>query len=263
MYTSVETTMKKILFFIALLLSSILILYCIKKPITETNNGNYPVLLVGTNAEYKPFCFIENGEIMGFDIDVIKEIAKRLDKQLVIKDLSFDALLPELQLGNLHIVAAGMTPTKKRGKIVLFTKPHFEGSGFVLYVKRNSSITSIDDLKGKTIAVNEGYTTDIFISQFPDITILRLSAASVAEGLLALQSGRTDAFLVAESVIKPLLNKEIAEQYNAITISDTMESTAFAVSKHHASLLPLIDKEIEAMKKDGTIEKLVKKWNLT
>jgi len=254
--------MKKISFFIALLLASILILYFIKKPNSDLRNTDYPVLLVGTNAEYKPFCFIQDGEIVGFDIDVIKEIATRLNKQLVIKDLSFEALLPELQLGNLHAVAAGMTPTGERKKTVLFANPHFEGKGFVLCTKKGNNIKSIMDLKGKAVAVNEGYTADLFISQFSDIQIFRLSAASVAEGLLALQSGRADAFIVAESAIKQLMSGDDSENYIITPIPNTTESTAFAISKHHAQLLPLINREIDAMKKDETIAILAKKWDL-
>jgi len=255
--------MKKILLFIGLLVASIFVLFVMKKPSPHSNNSDYPVLLVGTNAEYKPFCFIENGEIVGFDIDVIKEIAKRMHKQIVIKDLSFDALLPELQLGNLHVVAAGMTPTEKRGKIVLFSKSHFEGEGFVLYVNHGSPITRFEDLQGKTVAVNEGYSADTYISQFSDINVLRLSAASVAEGLLALQSGRADAFIVAKSAIKPILQGEAGKQYDSIAIPDTFEASAFAISKHHAHLLPLIDREIDSMKKDGTLKELVKKWDIS
>lgn len=121
----------------------------------------------------------------------------------------------------------------------------------------------MDDLKGKTVAVNEGYSTDIFISQFSDINVLRLSAASVAEGILALQSGRADAFLVAENAIKPLADEKLNAQYDVVSIPDSVESISFAISKHHAQLLPLIDREIDAMKKDGTIAALEKKWDLS
>lgn len=255
--------MKKISFFIALLIVSIALLYITKKPNRNIPPVDYPVLLVGTNAEYKPFCFIDQGEIVGFEIDVIKEIAKRLNKQIVIKDLSFEALLPELQLGNLHIIAAAITPTEKRSRVVLFAHPHFSGSGFVLYTKNESTIKTIEDLKNKTVAVNEGYITDTYISQYPNINVLRLSAASIGEGILALQAGRADAFLITRNVIKSIPNDELMMQYNEIEIPNTIESSAFAISKYHSQLLPLINQEIDLMKNDGTLEVLAKKWDIS
>src|SRR5689334_7225030 len=67
-------------------------------------------LLVGVNAEFPPFTFIKDGIIVGFDIDLIRAISDQLHLQLILKDMSFDALLPELQLGHIHLIAAGLTP---------------------------------------------------------------------------------------------------------------------------------------------------------
>jgi arginine/lysine/histidine transporter system substrate-binding protein len=223
----------------------------------------YPVLLVGTNAEYQPFTFIKNREIVGFDIDIIKETAKRLNKQIVIKDMSFDALLPELQVGNLHVVAAGLTPTEERAKRVLFTTPHLKTGGFVFCIKKGSTIKSLEDLKGKTVVVNEGYAAEQFISQFKDIKLLRLSSASVSEGLLALDADRGDAFIVAKAAIAPLLKDEKQKKkYDIFPARNTVEPNALAVSKHHAALIDSIEKVLFEMKQDGTIDRLAKKWEL-
>src|SRR5689334_13273402 len=70
-------------------------------------------LIVGTNSEFQPFSFKEGDTITGFDIDVIEEVGKRLDKKIRLKDLPFEALIPEVQLGNIHVIAGGITPTKE------------------------------------------------------------------------------------------------------------------------------------------------------
>src|SRR5579862_9191815 len=64
-------------------------------------------IVIGTNAEFPPFSFIdEQGAVTGFDIDVAKEVFKRLGKQMTIKDMAFDMLIPEIQQGSIHVIAA-------------------------------------------------------------------------------------------------------------------------------------------------------------
>ena len=88
--------------------------------------------IVGTNAEYPPFCSVENGNIVGFDIDIAKDIAKRLGKEIIIKDMAFEALIPELQIGKIHFAAAGLTPTPEKAKKVLFTEPYLKGDPLLI-----------------------------------------------------------------------------------------------------------------------------------
>ena len=76
------------------------------------------ILVVGTNAEFAPFSFREGNKIVGFDIDIAREVCQRLGKEMELKDMPFDALLPELTLGSVHFVAAGMSCTEERAKRV-------------------------------------------------------------------------------------------------------------------------------------------------
>ena len=72
--------------------------------------ANTNTVIVGTNSEFPPFSFREGDDIIGFDIDVIQEVLKRLNKEIIYKDMPFDALIPEIQVGNIHIIAAGHDP---------------------------------------------------------------------------------------------------------------------------------------------------------
>ena len=89
-----------------------------------TPGKSFDTIIVGTNTECAPFSFKEDDTIVGFDIDVITEVIKRLNKKIVLKDMPFDALIPEIQIGNIHVIAAGMTPTPERAQRTLFTQPH-------------------------------------------------------------------------------------------------------------------------------------------
>src|SRR5205085_10630536 len=100
--------MKKTSLFIVITLIaaiSAIIWYKAEKPITSSDSID--TIIVGINTEFPPFAFKEGDTITGFDIDVITEVFKRLNKKTVYKDMPFDALIPEIQLGNIHVIAAG------------------------------------------------------------------------------------------------------------------------------------------------------------
>ena len=225
-------------------------------------------IIVGTNAEFQPFSFKDNDNITGFDIDVIQEVLKRLNKQIVIKDMPFDALIPEIQLGNIHVIAAGITPTPERAERALFTRPHLAaGNPLVIILRqaqdeREKRIPTLDDLAGKTVVVNEGYLADSFMSEQPGVHILRLSSAAVSDGMLALESGRADAFVTALHSIQPYFEKHNQSNFSVTPIPGTEESSAFAVSKHYPELRDYIQITLDRMQEDGTLDTLKRKWNL-
>ena len=230
-----------------------------EKPILPTKT-----IIVGTNAEFQPFTFKKNGKIVGFDIDVIAEVSKRIDKEMVLKDMPFDALIPEIQLGNIHVIAASMTPTKERAKRVLFTKPYFDSDPLVIItsVKNQETIKKVQDLVGKRVAVNEGYTADMYMSKIEGIDLKRLYSTMISEGLLALQSNRADAFVASRSSTQPYFEQYGTQEFNVVPIEGTEETDALAISKHYPELHTEIQEALDAMQEDGTLQQLKKKWGL-
>ena len=221
-------------------------------------------IIIGTNTEFPPFSFkSDNGDIVGFDIDIIQEVFKRIDKETIIKDMPFDALIPEIQIGNIHVIAAGMSPTDERAQRTLFTKPHLTGNPLlIISPKEKEPLTTVADLAGKTVVVNEGYVADSFMSEQPAVTLVRLSSALVSDGILALQSGRADAFVAASFSMKPYFEKHDKNAFYITPIPSTEEASAIAISKHYPDLFYLIQSTIDMMIADGTIEAFKKKWNL-
>jgi polar amino acid transport system substrate-binding protein len=220
------------------------------------------VLVVGTNAEFPPFTTInEQNQIVGFDIDIATEVAKKLNKTMEIKDRSFDMLIPEAQNGSVHIIAAGMTATPERAKQLIFTKPYLKGEPLVVVTLKKNPITSIDDLNGKSVVVNEGYTADTYMSARPEVNIKRLPAP--AESILELQTEKSFAYVSALNAVKPFLQKFGEDTFNVFKIAGTDENTAMGISKHYPELLEQIQLILDQMEADGTIEELKKKWNLS
>jgi len=256
--------MKKISLYIIIaiiILTSFMIWYKAEKTIISAQPLD--TIIVGTNAEFQPSSFKQDEDITGFDIDVITEVLKRLNKKIVLKDMPFDALLPEIQLGNIHVIAAGITPTQERAQRALFTRPHLSGNPLVIISQKNNLITSIDDLAGKTVVVNEGYVADSYVSEYPAINLIRLSSAAVSDGMLALESGRADAFITALHPMKPYFEKYDINNFSVTPIPNTEESSAFAISKHYPELRDYIQNKLDQMQNDGTLDALKKKWNLS
>ena len=218
------------------------------------------ILIVGTNAEYRPFSFIENNQVVGFDIDIVKEIAQRMGKKLQLKDMSWTALIPEIQLGRIHVIAAGMTPTKERSNQVFFTKPHYTGDPLLLISKQDKPINSMQELTGKTVVVNEGFTADIYISHMQGLHVIRL--ASVADAFLTLSSCRANAFISAQTSVQAFFEQYGQDLFHVVILPDIEDYTALAVSKKHPELYERIQQILHGMQEDGTLKKLKQKWKL-
>jgi ABC-type amino acid transport substrate-binding protein len=260
-----KLSMKKIslaITIVVIIITSAFVWYRAEKRVVYTPQSD--TIIVGTNAEFPPFSLKHDDAIIGFDIDVITQVLKRLNKHMVIKDMPFDALIPEIQLGNIHIIAAGITPTPERAQRALFTRPHLAaGNPLIIISHRNQPLTTLQDLAGKTVVVNEGYTSDTFMSEQHSVNLLRLSSAAVSDGMLALESGRADAFVTALHSIKPYFKVHDSSTFSITPIPSTDETSAFAISKYYPELRDYIQVTLDRMQEDGTLANLKSKWNLS
>lgn len=214
-------------------------------------------LVVGTNAEFPPFSYIENKKIVGFDIDVAHEVAKRLGKTIQLKDMPFDALIPDIILGHVDFVAAGMSYTEERAKRVSFTKSYITNDPLVIFSKQK---LALENLVGKEVVVVEGVTADLFISSKPGINITRLPTQ--ADAFMAVKSGRADAFITAKSTVEAFLKVQKPSSFTTTLIEGTGETCALMVPKNKKQLLIDIQNALDDMQNDGTLNKMKVKWKL-
>ena len=224
---------------------------------------DFETIIVGTNAEFEPFSFIENNEIVGFDIDIVKEVINRLGKNIKLKDMPFPLLIPEIQTGAIHLIAGGISPTPEREKRMLFTKPYVENDPFIVVQPAQSAkIETADDLIGKSVIVNQGYTADNYISAIDGIEVIRLSSAKIDDGLLALKNNKADAYIASKSSLLPYIEKQTERIFQYTPLKGSEESFALAVSKKYPKLLNEVQSVLDDMQKDGTIQSLRNKWKL-
>lgn len=211
-------------------------------------------LIVGTNAEYPPFSFNNGTAIVGFDIDVAREIGSRMNKKLKLVDMSFEILMPALKAQKIDLVAAGLSYTEERAKEVFFTVPYLQ-CGFAIISRRDNPIT-IDDVKNVVVTVNQGYENE---TQAKILGIDNtLSLPSPADSFLALKSKKADAYII-ESFIFKSLSEEKRKDYFSVAIPNAQ--TTFSMACADKKTLQDINAILQSMAQDGFMTKLKKRWN--
>ncbi len=126
-------------------------------------------LYVGTNAEFEPFEYREGENIVGFDIELIGEISKLINKDIEVEDMAFDGLLPALQTKKIDLIIAGMTATEERKKFVNFSESYYKSQQAIVVNKDENGINNFDNLIGKEVGVVLGYTGDIIVSEMANV----------------------------------------------------------------------------------------------
>ena len=154
---------------------------------------NANVLVMGTNATFKPFEYKEGDKVVGFDVELASEIAKEMGAELKIEDMSFDGLLPALESGQIDLAVAGMSVTEERAKNALFSDSYYVASQQII-VKEESPIRNRYELVGKKIGVQLGTTGDQMAQQINGAKVIQFpTAPSVLQELV---SGRLDAAIL-------------------------------------------------------------------
>lgn len=213
-------------------------------------------IYVGTNAEFPPFEYLENGEITGFDMDLVHEIGKLVDADIKIVDMGFDGLLPALQMKKVDLVIAGMTANEERMKTVSFTQPYYTASQVIIVKDGNDSIKSFADLKGKKVGVMLGFTGDMVVNEIDGVKIERFNAAYA--GIMALQAGKVEAIVLDSEPAK-----NYVAQNKGLVLADAdaeQEEYAIAVRKNDKALLEKVEKALSEIKANGTYDKLIQKY---
>ncbi|MBC7122824.1 MAG: basic amino acid ABC transporter substrate-binding protein [Pseudothermotoga sp.] len=216
---------------------------------------------VGTSADFPPFEYIENGQFVGFDMDLMREIAKIAGFELKFVDMSFDSLIPALRAGQIDVAAAAMTITDERKMVVDFSMPYWTADQSII-VKADSDLT-ITVLFGKyRIGVQTGTTGDLWCTEnlvekglLPERNLKRYDTFILA--LSDLLNGNIDA-IVLDS---PVANRFAATKpVKVVGIIVTGEQYGIAVRKGNKELLDKIDQALKTLIETGKINELIDKY---
>lgn len=217
-------------------------------------------LTVCSDIPYKPFEFEdENGEYVGFDIDLLTAIAKKLDLKISVQDVGFDALQSgtTLAAGTCDVGASAMTITDDRKANIDFSDPYVDSLQSLL-VRADSGIKSINDLDGKNVGVQQGTTGETYASENAKGAQL-VQYPSDGELWPAMQAGQIDAILQDQPV--NYVHEEDDPAYKIVETYPTDETYGFAFAKGEKDeLRDAVNKALKELKDDGGYQKIYDKY---
>ena len=212
-------------------------------------------LVMATNAEFPPYEYYEDGDIVGIDVEIAKAIAAKLGMELQIEDMAFDAIIPAVTSGKADFGAAGMTVTEERQRSVEFTDT-YANSNQVAIVKEDSDITGSDALAGKIIGVQLGTTGDALATEIKDATVERYNKG--LEAVQSLTQGKIDAVVIDQATAEAFVKK--TEGIKILEEKMSEEEYAIAIKKGNMELGEKMNEASKELKEEGKIDEIVAKY---
>lgn len=228
-------------------------------------------MVVGTEARYPPFEFIENGQMVGYGVDLFEEVMKGLPGVNVKRlDLPFQGLLPGLQTNKFDAIITAITVTKQRYDTYRLSLPIADASFAFVKRKGDTSLNTPDDLSGKVVGTQAGSAhlkaTEALSEQLKAKGLAPIASIQTYvdfnEAYADLAAGRTDA--VVNSLPNLLyLQTQRGDVFEAVTTTfgaPTYFSWAFRKDDDSKSLADFIDERLRQLAAEGTIARLQEKW---
>jgi polar amino acid transport system substrate-binding protein len=214
---------------------------------------------VGANIGNVPWEFQDaNGNMVGFEIDLVNEVAKRLGKDAKIENIPFNGLFSAVQSGQIDAAVSSITITQKRLQSVSFAQPYYD-SDQSLTATAASGITSLDGLKGKVVGVDTGSTGDMWATENQakyGIAEIR-KFEGLAPAMLDLEAGRIDGYISDIPALQYYVKDK--PQFAVVQRIPTGEQYSIMFAKD-SPLAAQTDKILGDLKKEGFIAGLHEKW---
>ncbi len=263
--------MKSFAKILTLVLSVLLLTACFTgcQPKEEEKN----VLKVATNAEFPPFESLENGEYVGFDVELIQLIAEKLEMTVEFSNMEFEAVLGAITSGTCDVGISGLTINEKRRLSVDFSDPYYTSYQIVLAAASNGAFTATNkeemdlQLVGKKIGVCSGYTGVAYVEGDEEAGYPGIADADVriydnlSLAILDLKNGNIDAIVMddvpARAAAATQENKDAVKVFN---IPLTTEEYGIALRKGNTVLAEKVNKALKELKDEGKIDELLERW---
>lgn len=252
--------MKKWLLSVGLIVSMILLTACGVD--NKTNEGKtkeeLKTITIGTEGTYPPFTFHDKeGKLTGFDVEIAKEVFKRLDMKVTFVESKWDGLIAGLDSKRYDVVANQVGITPERQEKYSFSDPYIASKAVIIVGEDNNSIKSLADLKGKKVASSA-------TSNYRDIAVENGAEMTTVDGFSQaidlITSKRVDATL-NDSITFFDLKKQRPELAVKIAYTEPNASESGLIfRKGNDELIKKVNKALSDMKSDGSYLTISKKW---
>ncbi|CAN7596914.1 MULTISPECIES: ABC transporter substrate-binding protein [unclassified Variovorax] len=219
-------------------------------------------LVVGVLGTDEPATFIDpkTREIIGYEVDLVNAIAKKIGVKPVLKQIAVAARIPELQQGHVDLVAAGLTHNKEREAQIDFSLTTFV-TGQKAIVKKDSGITAVPQLSGKKVLTIRGGTQEPNIKKaVPGAEVVTFDTSQQA--FQALQQGKGVGYVDDEAALLNSYAKLGPQkaQYVVLPQNLSTEALAIGIRKGETGLKAVVDETLRELEKSGEAEKIFFKW---
>ncbi len=218
------------------------------------------VLVAGVKDSLPPFGYIDEKSrtIVGYDIDFINAIAKKLGVRVELKPVTSASRMPQLQEGNIDIIAATMTKNPERAKQVDFSHTYFfTGQKFIT---KKGTVRSLKDLAGKKIGTAKGSTSEQNVKKsIPTATVL--SFDDYPQAFLALEQGKVAAVTTDEAILAGILAKAPNKaQFEIPNLQISDEPYGLGMRKGDKHFVDFVNKTLLQMERSGEAKKIFERW---
>lgn len=215
---------------------------------------------VGMSGQYFPFTFVEQDTLKGFEVDVMDAVAQEMGRTVEYQTAAFSGLFGMLGAGRIDTVANQITITEERQKAYLFSEPYVYDGAQVVTKAGNSDINGVEDLKGKTVAVNLGSNFEALLRDLPYADEIDIKTyESNIERDTAL--GRVDAFVMdrvsASQIIK---EKPLPLALAGPTFSQITNAYPFKDTERGRALRDEVNAALATLRENGTLRAISEEW---
>lgn len=218
-------------------------------------------IVAAADVGYAPFAMVApDGSYEGIDIDIAKALSEQLGEEIKVIDQPWSATIPGLMAGKFDMILAPATITEERAQSILFAEGYGDATFGLLLNARNDDVSSLEDLRGKTVATNKGNLFDRWISgeadQY-DITVARFDKHS--DSAQAVATGQADAAVMYSASAGQLSKEQPIFKPSSFYV-DKQQYFGYAFNKDDAELRNRVDAALECLKSKGEIAKIFEKW---
>jgi putative amino-acid transport system substrate-binding protein len=222
--------------------------------------SNAETIRVGMSGGYFPFTFVKQDKLQGFEVDFIDAVVKETGDEVEYVTMSFSGLVGALESGRIDTIANQITITPEREAAFAFTQPYVIDGAQVVTKEGNDEIGGVEDLRGKTVAVNLGSNFEQLLRDldFADEIDIRTYESNIEQDTAL---GRVDAFVMDRvSSAQVIQESPLPLQLAGDPFSEIRNALPFRDTEDGRALRDRVDEALTALKEDGTLSEISQKW---